>query len=342
MTLFALQVIWFLLIGVLFVGYTILDGFDLGVGIWHLFARKGDERGALIRSIGPVWDGNEVWLLTAGGALFAAFPHVYATVFSGLYLALMLVLFALIFRAVSIEFRGKIENPRWRTAWDAAFAIGSILPALLFGVAVGNILRGLPMDADKNFTGSFFGLLNPYALIVGVQGFVLFALHGALWIALKLDGTLSERAAVWAKRSWIAFFVLFIVTSLATMITLPGLVANFRNTPVLWLVPLATFASIIATGVFLYQGRIAHSFVGSSLTIAGIWGIIGASIFPALVPALDTPENTLTIANSSSSQLTLTVMLIIALIGVPIVLGYTVWVYRVFKGKVAVGEPSGY
>jgi len=177
-----LQVAWYFLIGLFLLVYAILDGFDLGVGFWYLFAKKEDHRRLLLNAIGPVWDGNEVWLLTGGAAIFAAFPQIYATVFSGFYLALMLVIFGLIFRAVSIEFRDKGESPGWRNFWGAAFGIGSILAALLFGVAVGNILRGLPLDEHGNFTGTFFTLLNPYALLIGLLGFVMFATHGAsIW-----------------------------------------------------------------------------------------------------------------------------------------------------------------
>ena len=205
-----LQVIWFLLIGILLAGYAILDGFDLGVGFWHLFGKKDEERRIFIRSIGPVWDGNEVWLLTAGGALFAAFPPVNASVFSGFYLALVLVLLGLIFRVVSIEFRNQLEDPSWRRRWDLAFSLGSALPALLFGVALGNLVRGLLLDESGDYIGGFFALLNPYSLLVGVTGVAMFATHGALYLALKTEGELQVRARGWASRAWIAYLVLFL------------------------------------------------------------------------------------------------------------------------------------
>jgi len=336
----ALQVTWFFLIGVLLVGYAILDGFDLGVGIWHLFTKTDKDRRTLLNAIGPVWDGNEVWLLTAGGAIFAAFPHVYATVFSGLYLALMLVLFALIFRAVSLEFRSKMPSPGWRKTWDVAFAVGSILPALLFGVAMGNILRGLPLSESKDFAGTFFGLLNPYALLIGLLGLAMFATHGATYIVLKTEGELAKRARGWAGKAWTAYLALFIVAVVATMITQPQLLANCKAMPFLWVVPVIALVAIVVTGVLTRKGQAGPAFVWSALSIAGLMAMCGTGIFPNVVPALNDPELSLTIMNASSSPLTLKVMLIVALIGMPLVLIYTAWVYRVFSGKVQLTADS--
>jgi cytochrome bd ubiquinol oxidase subunit II len=340
MTLTPLQVIWFFLIGILLVGYAILDGFDLGVGIWHLFAKKDEDRRKLLNSIGPVWDGNEVWLLTGGGAIFAAFPHVYATVFSGLYLALMLVLFALIFRAVSLEFRSKVESPRWRGTWDAAFAVGSMLPALLFGVAMGNMLRGLPLAEGKDFAGTFFGLLNPYALLIGVLGFAMFAMHGALYIVLKTEGDLAQRAKSWAGKAWMAYVGLFILAVIVTLITQPQLLANYKALPFLWVVPVIALVAIVMAGLKNGKGQAGQAFAWSVVSIVGLMGMCGSGLFPKLVPALNDPELSLTIANASSSPLTLKVMLIIAAIGVPIVLAYTAWTYKIFSGKVQLTPDS--
>jgi cytochrome d ubiquinol oxidase subunit II len=202
-----LNTVWFLLIGVLLVGYAVLDGFDLGVGVLHLFAKSDHERRVHLNAIGPVWDGNEVWLLTAGGAMFAAFPIVYATVFSGFYLAFMLLLFALIFRAVSLEFRGQFENPRWRSFWDWAFGLGSLLPAVLYGVAIGNVIRGLPIGADGSLNVSLFALLNPYALLIGLFSLAMFVMHGAAFLAVRTEGELQERMARATVGAWTAFVV---------------------------------------------------------------------------------------------------------------------------------------
>ncbi len=332
----ALQITWFFLIGVLLTGYAILDGFDLGVGIWHLFARKDEDRRRLLNAIGPVWDGNEVWLITGGGAIFAAFPHVYATVFSGMYLALLLVLLGLILRAVSLEFRSKVASPGWRRTWDVAFAVGSALPALLFGVAMGNLLRGLPLSADKEFAGTFLGLLNPYALLIGVLGFAMFATHGAVYVVLKTDGELSERAKGWAARAWVVYLALFAVAVVATLATQRQLLANYRTMPFLWVIPVVAGVGIVMTGVRNRKDQAGPAFVWSALSIAGLMAMCGSGLFPSLVPALGEPALSLTVANASSSPLTLKVMLIVALVGMPLVLIYTAWAYRTFSGKVQV------
>jgi cytochrome d ubiquinol oxidase subunit II len=334
-----LQVIWFFLIGLLLTGYAMLDGFDLGTGIWHLFAKGDEHRRTNLNAIGPVWDGNEVWLLTGGGAIFAAFPHVYATVFSGLYLALMLVLFALIFRAVSLEFRSKRASARWRGTWDVVFSIASIIPALLFGVAVGNILRGLPLDASKNFTGNFFDLLNPYALLVGLLGFAMLATHGALYLTMKTEGEPHERAKRWALTAWVVYLGLYLVAAVVTILSQPQLLENYSALPILWLLPVFALAMIILIPVFRSKGRDGRAFAASSLSIIGLCATAAAGLFPNLVPALGNPQWSLTITNSSSSALTLETMLILALVGMPFVVGYTIWIYRTFRGKVKM-EPT--
>ena len=324
-----LQVIWLLLIGILLIGYAILDGFDLGVGCWHLFAKKGDERSSFIRSIEPFWDGNEVWLLTGGGALFAAFPPVYATVFSGFYLPLMLVLLGLIFRAVSIEYRNKVEDPRWVAAWDVAFSLGSMLPTLLYAVALGNLLRGLQLDAKGDYTGGFFALLNPYSLVVGLVGFTMFALHGALYLAVKTGGDTQRKARLWAAQAWRVYAVLFFVAA--------GWTAScyLRNGVVLPFV-LATLAVVALALIrtFNRKGEDLKAFLASCATIALVMLSVVAVLFPTLVIATNDPKLSLTIFNASSSLRTLSVMLVIALLGMPVVIGYTIFIHRIFKGKV--------
>ena len=329
----ALQIIWFLLVGILIIGYAILDGFDLGVGFWHLFAKKKGERSAFIESIEPFWDGNEVWLLTGGGALFAAFPPVYATVFSGFYLALMLVLLGLILRAVAIEFRNKVDSPGWTKAWDYAFAFGSILPSILFGVAIGNVLRGLELNEIGDYTGGFFALLNPFSLLCGLVGLAMFAMHGALYLSMKLDGEIAADARRWASRAWMVFVVLFMVA------TIWGALGFFYNITAVPLV-LALFAVLASVSSFVFNraGRAVAAFVSSCETIVFTMLAVAAALFPYMVPCTNNPDWSLTINNSSSSQLTLTTMLVIALIGMPIVLAYTVFIHRVFKGKVEVRE----
>jgi cytochrome d ubiquinol oxidase subunit II len=333
-----LQLVWFLLVGVLLTVYVVLDGFDLGVGIWHLFARREEERRTLLASVGPVWDGNEVWLLTGGGALFAAFPPVYAAVFSGLYLPLMLALFALIARAVSFEFRGKEDAAAWRSGWDKAFALGSMIPALLLGVVAGNLLRGLPLDVRGDYAGGFFELLNPFAIVVGALGFALFAQQGAVWVWMKTEGELTDQARGWAFLSWGAASLLFVTATVWVLVGLPHLRDNFSALPVLWGLPAAALVLLALTGWSVLGDHPGRGFLFSSLAIVAQMATFGASVFPNFVRAANDPRLSLTAYNSSSSELTLQAMLVIALLGVPVVALYTIWVYRKFRGKVRVGH----
>lgn len=329
----ALQITWFLLIGILLIGYAILDGFDLGVGFWHLFAKKKNERGAFIHSIEPFWDGNEVWLLTGGGALFAAFPPVYATVFSGMYQAFMLVLLGLIFRAVAIEFRNKVDNPVWVGAWDVAFTVGSILPSILYGVAIGNLLHGMELNAIGDYTGGFLALLNPFALLCGLVGLSMFALHGALYLAMKLDGAIAVDARKWASKAGWIHLVLF-----AVAVVWGGSVylREWKVVPIT-LAILALF-EILVTRLLSAKGKDTNAFLSSCIGIALVMLSVATALFPNMVPASNDPAFGLTVFNSSSSQLTLTAMLVIALIGMPLVLVYTVFIHLVFRGKVDVPD----
>jgi cytochrome d ubiquinol oxidase subunit II len=328
-TLAVLQHIWFILIGVLLAGYSILDGFDLGVGaLMPFLAKNQTEKQLLYNAIGPFWDGNEVWLLTGGGALFAAFPFAYATVFSGFYLALMLLLFALIFRAVSLEFWSYDENRRG--LWEWTFVIGSVLPSLLFGVALGNVMVGIPLNAQTDFTGNFFTLLRPYPLAVGLLGLSAILLQGSTYAAMKTEGAIQTRARKLTQTLWLAFIILLGLSFVAGVIYTPEILTN-------WLAWLA--AAVVLVAWFLLKISVGQKQDGRAFSLAaiiflGLWGIVGAIHFPNLVKASNDPKLSLTLFNASSTQLTLTVMLIIALIGMPIVVGYTIYVYRVFKGKV--------
>jgi cytochrome d ubiquinol oxidase subunit II len=345
MTREVLGIIWFALVGVLFAGYAVFDGFDLGVGTLYPFLGKSEEDKAIMRaSVGPVWDGNEVWLLTAGGALFAAFPAVYATVFSGFYLALMLVLFALIFRAVSFEFHA--HDKEWRPVWDWAFFGGSALPSLLFGVAVGNVVLGVPLDADGEFAGNFFTLLgfhngfNPFPLVIGVLGLSMILVQGASWLAVKTEGDLYKRSVV--SRSTLAwvFTALVVVATAVTALFAKTAFANVTGSVVGW-VFVALLAVSLAFGRFSMNGsKDLPAWYAISLSAVSLVGIWAAAIFPDLVPSAG-PGPALSIALTASSQLTLTVMLIIAAIGVPLVLFYFYLIYKVFAGKVKL-DGEGY
>ena len=336
-----LNTAWFLLVWVLLIGYAILDGFDLGVGVLHLFARDERERLIHMNAIGPVWDGNEVWLITGGGALFAAFPVVYATVFSSLYLALMLLLFALIFRAVSLEFRSQVDSPGWRRVWDWAFGLGSLVPALLLGVAMGNILRGLPIESDGAAHVPFLSLLNPYALLIGVLSLVMFVMHGAAFLAVKTEGDLQQHMARWASRMWTVFIVLLLVAFVATFFVSPFLFENVLGSPLFWIFLVLLLAAAAYVPVANRAEKLVSSFLASSITIAAMMGLTAVCLFPRMVPSSLDLASSLTAYNASSTPRTLTVMLVIALIGMPIVIAYTAYVYKVFAGKVAV-EEEGY
>lgn len=327
----ALQVVWFVLIGILLAGYMILDGSDLGIGFWHIF--KADNRKALRGLIAPFWDANEVWILTAGGALFAAFPGVYATIFSGFYLPLMLVVFALIFRAVSFEFSShEISNP-WRSFWEYGFSIGSILPAVLFGLAMGNVLNGIPMDSTMNFTGTFLSLLNPYSLLVGITGFTLFAAHSALYIQQSQNENLKRDGMTWAIIAWPVYFLLFLITIITTIITQPHLLRNFQMIPALWILPILSILAIIAGTILNALRQSYYAYITSCISIVTIIATLGTALFPSFIIGPGGSGESLTIVNSSSSPLTLEIMLIVAITGMALVIGYTIWVRIIFRGK---------
>ena len=333
-----LNTIWFLLVGILFTGYAILDGFDFGVGILHLFVKKDEDRRILLNSIGPVWDGNEVWLVTGGGALFAAFPGAYATVFSGFYNAFMLLLSALIFRAVSIEFRSKEPGKAWRQGWDIAFSVGSFLAAFLIGVALGNITRGIPLDSQGDFIGTFVGLLNPYSLLLGVTVVALFAMHGAIFLVMKTEGELQATIKGWVPRLIGVFLILFLSFNVATFFECPDLVAVMMTRPHGFLILALDIAVALSIPRMIRKGGEFGAFLMSALTMVLLMAVLGISYFPHIVMSMPDPSNSLTIYNCASSQKTLGIMLIIAIIGIPIVLAYTVSIYWIFRGKTRLGH----
>ncbi len=329
-----LETIWFGLWGLLWAVFFMTDGFDFGAGTLMPFvAKTDDEKRMTINALGPLWDGNEVWLLTAGGVTFAAFPLVYATMFSSLYSALMLILFALILRGVSFEFRSQIEGPGWRRLWDTCIFIGSFLPALLFGVAFANIFQGLPLAADNVYKGTLLGLLNPYGLCGGLLFLALFLVHGALWLCIKTEGALQQRAIAAANKLWpveLAIAVIFLVfTKFAT-----NLYDNYFATPAFFLVILLTVAGLVGIKVFLARQAFFKAWFSSALTIVGatFFGIIG--LYPNMFPSSINPKYSLTAHNSASSPLTLKIMLTVVIIFVPIVLIYQIWAYNLFKDKV--------
>ncbi len=335
-----LESVWYILVGVLFTGYAILDGFDLGVGALHLFTKTDTDRRTMLNAIGPVWDGNEVWLITGGGALFAAFPEVYATAFSGFYMAFMLLLVTLLFRAVAIEFRSKQPMLWWRKFWDVGFSAGSVLSALLIGVALGNIARGVPLDSAKEFAGTFWTLLNPYALLVGLTTVALFIMHGAIYMVMKTDGSLHNTIRGWAHRGIGVFAAFYILTTVVTIVFLPHMTANMRQHPWLFILPVINALAIANIYRELRRGRDIRAFVSSALSMAALMAIFGIGLFPHLIMSRPEIANSLTIRNSASSTKTLGIMLIMAAFGMPLVIGYTIGIYRIFRGKVHLDSHS--
>lgn len=335
-----LNILWFILLGVLLAGYAILDGFDLGVGMLQPVAKTEEERRIVLNSIGPIWDGNEVWLVTFGGAMFAAFPNVYATVFEGFYIAFMLVLFALILRAVSIEFRSKIESRLWRRFWDGGFFVSSLLASLLFGTAVGAAMNGIPLNERGVFDGRFLDQLTPYSLMVGVMTASMFVMHGAIFLYLKTEGPLQRRVYDWMWRGFGCFLTCYLLVTIMTLILIPRATKNFEEHPWAWLVVILNVLAIANIPRAIWQQRAAYAFISSSATIAALVCLFGVAIFPNLVTSKPTIENSLTIYNAASSHKTLVIMTIIAAIGMPFIAAYTCIVYWSFRGKVELHDQS--
>lgn len=362
-----LKLIWWLFIGILLIGFAVMDGFDMGVATWLPFLGKtDDERRVIINTIGPVWEGNQTWLVTAGGAIFAAWPLVYAAAFSGLYIALLLVLFALFFRPVGFDYRSKLSDPRWRTTWDWALFTGGAIPALVFGVAFGNLLIGLPFHYDDTlrsfYTGSFWALLNPFALLSGVVSLSMLMMHGAIYLQLRSDGTVQKRAqkaalitgivcaaAFALSGAWIAFGIDgYIITSTQNLnVALNPLaktveksagawLSNYHTYPWMLSAPIAGFAGIALS---LFSARLKRertAFLFSSIAIAGIILTAGFSMFPFIMPSSADPVSSLTIWDAVSSKKTLGIMFVVTIVFLPLIMIYTSWVYRVLRGKITV------
>ena len=340
-TFLDLHLIWFILIGILFAGYAVLDGFDLGVGALHLLTKTDEERRIMMNSIGPVWDGNEVWLVTAGGALFAAFPQVYATLASGFYLAVMLLLFSLIFRAVAIEFRSKQKRPAWRGFWDTAFSVSSILASFVLGVALGNLVWGLPLDANKIFRGTFLDLFNPYTILVGITTVALFMMHGVIYLVLKTQGDFQKRIRQrWVNNCIIFFIICYAILTMATLVYLPFMVHKLREYPFLFIIPLLNMLAVANIPREIFHGRDFRAFLSSCAAVFLLIVLFAGGIFPFWAASRPDPVHGLTIYNAASSEKSLNYMFNIALLGMPFVIGYTSAIYWIFRGKVKITKDS--
>ncbi|CAB4617306.1 unannotated protein [freshwater metagenome] len=336
-----LQTTWFVLYVIIISGYVILDGFDLGVGMLSPFiARTDHDRRILLNSIGPVWDGNEVWLVLGGGALFAAFPLVYASLFSGFYLAMMLVLLVLIMRTVAIEFRSKRPEAWWRSLWDWTFTISSFGITILLGVALGNVIRGVALDQQGNMSVDLVDLLNPYSIALGLVAVSMLCLHGAIFLTQKAEGDLLQRIKDLIPKLLIAFFVLMTVLVTWTLLRDEQFTQNFKDRPWTVIFPVLALASIVSAWLFVRRGAYLSAFLASATMIALLLGAVACGTYPVMLRSTTDSAFNLTVQNASAANETLTVMFIIALIGMPFVLLYTAGVYYFFRGKVELDDES--
>lgn len=341
MNLEDLQFIWFTAFVILIIGYAVLDGFDLGVGMLHLFAKEDVERRTMLNTIGPVWDGNEVWLVTAGGALFAGFPIVYATVCSAFYALVMVLLGGLIFRAVAIEFRSKQPMAWWRWMWDAFFSFASFIIAMSLGMIVGALIQGIPLSQDKEFIGDYTAFFNPYCLLVGFFAVALFNMHGSIYVLMKTEGGLHDKMRDRVNPSMIFFIIMYAFTTVVTLIYQPHMVQALQDRP--WFFAIAALNILAVANIprEITKGNDGYAFMSSCFNIACLMALYGVGTFPNAVRASNSPQDlSLTIWNSSSSEKTLEILLLIAVIGIPLVVSYTFAVYWIFHGKVKLDSNS--
>ncbi|MEN9977027.1 MAG: cytochrome d ubiquinol oxidase subunit [Bacteroidota bacterium] len=331
---------WFLVFGAVISGYAILDGFDLGAGALHLFLKKENSRRIALNAIGPVWDGNEVWLVIAGGALFAGFPVAYAVVFSAFYLPVMIFLIGLIWRAVAIEFRSKEPGKWWRFTWDVIYSFACIVVTLSLGLMLGNIALGIPLNENKEFDGSAWGFFNPFSIMVAFTTLALFMMHGAIFLAMKTENRLYTKLTILAKNFTIFFLVMFGITSLYSLLYIPHLSDTIKSSPIYFALPLIMFLAIANIPRQLKKGNFRFAFVSSAITIATLLLAVAIEVFPNLVYDVQNPSNSITIHNAASSLKTMKTLLLIAAIGTPLVAIYTGFVFWTFKGKVKIDDTS--
>ncbi len=337
----SLEVLWYIVIGCSIVMYTVLDGFDLGVGSLHLFARTDEERRVFLNSIGPVWDGNEVWIVVVIGALFAGFPNAYATVFSGFYSLLMFIIAGFMFRAAAIEFRSKHESVRWRKLWDGVFCVSSILIAFVLGLLLGNAVEGVALDEHQDFIGTFGDLFRPYTLLVGVTSVGLFSMHGALYLSLKTEGETLDRVRKFLVPVVDFFLFWYLVMTFVTLLFMPHMTERISGSPYLLIFPVLSLLGVLSIPYHIRKNRLGWAFTSSSVSIVLLLILFSLGTFPVLVRSTILPEtHSLTIYNTASSPSTLAILLTVAAIGVPLVIAYMFWVYRIFRGKVKLEKSS--
>lgn len=337
----ALQFIWFGVFVALMCGYAILDGFDLGVGMLHIFSKEDVERRLMLNSIGPVWDGNEVWLITGGGALFAGFPAIYATLCSSFYAPIMLFLCGIIFRAVAIEFRSKRPMAWWRWMWDILFSLASFIIAAGLGLVMGNLISGIPLNESGEYTGSLADFITPYPLIVSLLTVALFLMHGSIFLCMKTDGPFHDKIRKWVNPCTITFIMCYAITTVATLIWYPHMIEAMKERQYFIIVAIIDMFAIANIPREVNSGRDGLAFLSSSVNILCLLALFGIGMFPEVIRASNDPANlSLTIYNSSSSEKTLQNLLIISAVGVPLVLSYTTVIYYIFHGKVRLDSSS--
>lgn len=332
--------LWFLVVGATFSGYAILDGFDLGAGALHLFFKKDVSRRIALNAVGPVWDGNEVWLVIGGGVLFAGFPVLYGTLLSAMYIPFMLFLLFIILRAVAIEFRSKEEMTWWRKTWDVVYSFSSIMLALCLGIVLGNVLQGMPLDENFEFEGDWLSFINPYAVLTGLTVLALMTLHGGIYLCLKTEGKLFDKVERLVKSAIIAFVILFSILSLYSLIYFPHLSDRFKEAPYLFIVPFLGILSIANVPRLVSKQKFLSAFIFSSLTFSFLLITVAIELYPQLLYANNNIENSITIYNAASSDKSLGIMLRFVAVGVPLIIGYTYFVYKAFWGKVELDETS--
>ena len=331
---------WFLVFGAVITGYAILDGFDLGAGALHLFLKKEESRRIALNAIGPVWDGNEVWLVIGGGALFAGFPVAYAAIFSAFYVPFMVFIIGLIYRAVAIEFRSKEAGRIWRATWDFVYFFSCTVVTLSLGLMLGNVALGIPLDANHEFAGDWLDFFNPFSILVALTTLALFMMHGAIFLTMKTENRLFTKTTILAKNFTVFFLIAFTLTTLYTLLYVPHLSDRIRSNPQFFLLPVVMVAAVANIPRQLTGGRYRNAFVSSAVTIAALLITVAVEVFPCLVFAPNDPANSITVSNGASSGKTLHLLLVIALIGTPLVGMYTAFVFWTFKGKVKLDETS--
>lgn len=335
-----LQILWYLVLCAAVIMYTVLDGFDLGVGSLHLLVKSDHDRRVFLNAIGPVWDGNEVWLIIIGGALFAGFPAAFGAIFSAFYTPSMVFLAGIIFRAVAIEFRSKITSSKWRSFWDGVFSISSIVISFGAGVLLACLVRGIPIDQEMVFRGSLKDFISFYSILVGLMTVFLFMLHGLIFLLMKTEGDLHDRLRKFVKPTVLVFGILYAITTIDTMIHLPYMMDRFRSIPILYIIPILAILSMVNVPYQVHKKNDGLAFIFSSISITMLFVLFGIGTYPVILRSTLNPNYSLTMFNTSSEETTLKVILLIAAIGVPLVLAYGFFLYRVFRGKVKLDSSS--